>query len=217
MNDDEYKKNYIIIYIDDPSSLNWDYNYYNYSEIFNYQINNFNFDSKEKFKIVYFKNEKEGDIYIKFDNKIKIGSLIYIYEDKKLIHKLEKGFDGNYLIKEDISNLNQFYFPTYKNNLYIIIYNENGFDMNIITLISSEMFYTIESNKNLNLDFYSIKRGTQDFNYKINKLNYEKYLHLQWNIYNKLSEVQIIIYNDNIQNPYFNIEDNNQKSYYIKL
>ena len=217
MNDDEYKKNYIIIYIDDPSSLNWDYNYYNYSEIFNYQINNFNFDSKEKFKIVYFKNEKEGDIYIKFDNKIKIGSLIYIYEDKKSIHKLEKGFDGNYLIKEDISNLNQFYFPTYKNNLYIIIYNENGFEMNIITLISSEMFYTIESNKNLNLDFYSIKRGTQDFNYKINKLNYEKYLHLQWNIYNELSKVQIIIYNDNIQNPYFNIEDNNQKSYYIKL
>ena len=217
MNDDENKKNYVIVYIDEPSNVIWDYNYYDYNEIINYQINNLYFDSKEKFKLFYFKNEKEGDIYIKFDNKIKKESLIYIYEDKKFIHKIEKGFNGNYLIKEDISDLNQYYFSKKNIDLFIIIYNENGFEKNNFILFSSKMFYTIESNKNSNIEFYSIKRENQDFNYKINKLNIEKYLHIQWNIYNEYAKAQIIIYNDNIDEPYFTNKGNNQQSNYIKL
>ena len=89
---------YFLLYVDNPIGLDLDYDFYEYSKLDNYQNKALLFDENIKFKLYYFNNQEKGDIYIKFDEKIKENIEIYVYNSKEFIHKTNNDFDGNILI-----------------------------------------------------------------------------------------------------------------------
>ena len=198
------EETYLLVYITQYSNLIIDYNYFYYEEIYNYEKYELNFGGESQ--IFYFENKKKGEIYINFENNLNEGTYIYIYKNKEKIHKNKDGFDGNYIISDNLSNLNKYSFTIEEKDLYIILYNKKGINNNNMTIISPKMDYEIPINQIINININNNQNSTE-FNYTINKLPKEKYLHIQWIISDPNLQGSInIYYNDtNISN----FEENN--------
>ena len=205
---------YFLLYVDNPIGLDLDYDFYEYSKLDNYQNKALLFDENIKFKLYYFNNQEKGDIYIKFDEKIKENIEIYVYNSKEFIHKNNNGFDGNILIKENIKDLNQYSFSSEDKNLYIILYDDSGREKNNMTIFSSNIFYTVPLNTNI--IFYTNKNKRQELNFIIES-TMQGYLHLQWVIQNKNSKGKFIIYTKDIEDAIYVSESKDKNSNFIQL
>ena len=225
---------YLLAYTENIKDFEFTFNFYTYSNLISYHSFDFNI-GKNNYIILCFENKKFdkfneeliGEIIFKFGKGKVNGSNLYIYEDKKEIHKKDNNIFDNYISKIDINNDYLFTYNYPKNLKYYFVIQSNEKEFKDRIIIYNPIIPFEINEMNIFNKIYETDLISDSFLFYFNNSNNPNStnLHYQWCNQQLNSNSKIIIFNSTFKyeqtNSYIQKSDYftfyNNSEYYILI